>query len=81
MAKRQGVIGSLGLGAAMGAAGMYFCDPARGSRRRAYVADKLFHYSHATAHELSKAQRDVQHRVHGLTAQLEALGRDGAAPD
>jgi hypothetical protein len=54
------------LTAAFAAGAAYFFDPRSGRRRRALLRDKLVHASHVAYDFLGKANRDAQHRTHGL---------------
>lgn len=60
---------TVGLVAAALAAGVaYFFDPRSGRRRRALVRDKLVHATHVACTFAGKANRDAQHRAHGLVS-------------
>jgi uncharacterized membrane protein len=67
------------LGAALGAAGMYFFDPRSGRRRRARIRDGFEHAAHTSLRGLDVATRDLWHRAHGLVAELRGAPR--FAPD
>jgi uncharacterized membrane protein len=69
-------------GAALGAALMYFCDPARGRKRRARIVDLVIHARHVERTLVGKAVRDARHRARGvLERAAHALGSDPATGD
>src|SRR5262249_12880283 len=61
--------------AALGAAGMYFLDPANGRRRRARMRDGLEHAVHASLRGLDIGTRDLSHRLHGVLATIRGVPR------
>ncbi|HEU4408413.1 MAG TPA: SRPBCC family protein [Polyangiaceae bacterium] len=58
--------------AALGAAAVYWLDPAAGARRRGLARDKLIHSAQGVVGLASAASRDALNRARGLVA--EALG-------
>jgi uncharacterized membrane protein len=68
------------LTAGLGAAAMYFLDPARGRYRRALVRDRFVHAGHTTRHGIGVLRRDVQNRAVGKTASVLSIFR-AAPPD
>ncbi|MFO7287926.1 MAG: SRPBCC family protein [Gammaproteobacteria bacterium] len=61
------------LSAGIGAAAMYYFDPARGRHRRALVRDRVVHVRHKAQHELGVVGRDLRNRAIGTTASLRSL--------
>lgn len=61
--------------AALGAAGMYWLDPAQGRSRRALARDKLVSGFTRIRHGTGGAGRDARHRLHGAAARAGALIR------
>lgn len=59
--------------AGLGAAAMYYLDPARGRYRRALVRDQLVHGEHRAMHGAGVAGRDARNRFAGFAAQLRSL--------
>lgn len=59
--------------AGLGAAAMYYLDPARGRYRRALVRDQLVHAGHKTNHGANVVARDSRNRAMGLVARLKSL--------
>ncbi|HLT89883.1 MAG TPA: SRPBCC family protein [Woeseiaceae bacterium] len=68
------------LSTALGAAAMYYFDPARGRYRRALVRDQLVHLGHRTNHSAGVVARDSRNRVKGLVARMRSL-LDRGQPD
>lgn len=68
------------LSAALGAAAMYYLDPARGRQRRALVRNQLVHASHKATHDARVAGRDAANRLRGLAATARAA-LDDEQPD
>ncbi|HEX2140081.1 MAG TPA: SRPBCC family protein [Woeseiaceae bacterium] len=68
---------STGLGAAL----MYYFDPARGRYRRALVRDQLVHAGHTASHGTSVVGRDTRNRAFGLGARLRSLLNTGQPDD
>lgn len=66
---------------ALGAAAMYYFDPARGRYRRALVRDQLVHAGHKTNHGASVVARDTRNRVVGVGAGLRSLFDRGHPDD
>lgn len=58
-------------GLAAGCATMYYLDPQRGKRRRAFVRDQGVHAAHAVANTCEKAGRDFAHRTAGILAGMK----------
>jgi uncharacterized membrane protein len=77
MKARQALIGGAGLGAGL----MYFFDPARGRRRRAWLGDELTHMAHRAAYATDVTSRDIAHRTRGIVAELSAHARDEYVTD
>lgn len=65
----------------LGAAAMYYFDPARGRYRRALVRDQLVHASHTASHGTSVVGRDTRNRAIGLGARLRSLVNPGQPDD
>lgn len=63
----------MGIGAAAGAAGSYFLDPAHGRRRRALVRDKARHLLAIGRRFAHKLGADVVHRLRGVAATKNPL--------
>ncbi len=61
---------SFSRGLLVGAALMYFFDPARGRARRARARDLADHARNRERRFLGKAARDAQHRVHGVLERV-----------
>lgn len=59
--------------ATMGAAAMYYLDPARGRYRRALVRDRLVHTSHKAKHGIGVVGRDLRNRTIGTTAVVRSI--------
>lgn len=78
-ASRDGLalLGAAGLGAAL----MYFFDPARGRRRRHLVRDQLTHARAVAGDALGTTTRDVRNRARGLTAEARAALAGDEADD
>lgn len=68
-------------GMGLGAGVMYLWDPDRGRRRRALLLDQVDHVKHCTEDFLDKAQRDLNNRAAGVTAQTRAMFVRDAADD
>jgi uncharacterized membrane protein len=66
--------------AGLGAAAMYYFDPARGRYRRALVRDQLVHGGHRAKHGVRVVGRDSRNRTVGLAATLRSL-LDRGQPD
>jgi len=71
------VLGGLGLGAAL----MYFLDPAQGRRRRRLVLDKLSRALSASSGAIGTTAADVRHRTRGLVAETRSRMRGSEVPD
>ncbi len=69
------------LSAGIGAAAMYYFDPARGRQRRALVRDRLVHTQHKAVHELGVVGRDLRNRAVGATATVRSVLRAEPADD
>src|SRR5690606_18121116 len=59
--------------ATMGAAAMYYLDPARGRYRRALVRDRLVHTSHKAKHGIGVVGRDLRNRTIVTTAVVRSI--------
>ncbi len=68
-------------GAGIGAAGMFFLDPARGATRRALVRDKLVRTARRSREAVSATQCDLANRFTGLAARTRALVWTGPVDD
>ena len=69
------LIGALGLGAAA----VYFLEPARGRRRRHLVTDKIIHSGHVATDAIGVTSRDLANRARGaLAVARNALTEDDA---
>lgn len=60
---------SLAGAAGLGAAAMYFLDPARGTRRRRMVADKVAHTRHVVDDGIRTTRQDLRNRAIGMSAK------------
>jgi uncharacterized membrane protein len=60
---------------------MYFFDPDRGRRRRAWLGDQVTHLVHRVAYAADVTSRDVAHRARGLLAEMSARTRDEYVTD
>lgn len=72
------------LTAGLGAATMYYFDPARGRYRRALVRDQLVHGEHKAMHGASVAGRDARNRATGIVSTIRSAIRslqDHGQPD
>ena len=65
----------------LGAAAMYYLDPARGRYRRALVRDQLVHSGHKARHGASVVGRDSRNRTVGFAAALRSLFDRGQPDD
>ncbi len=63
------LIGSVGLGAGVGAGLMYLLDPQGGGRRRAMARDKVVHILKKGGEAARKTSRDLGNRTRGLVAE------------
>ncbi|MEX2495979.1 MAG: SRPBCC family protein [Woeseia sp.] len=68
------------LSSGLGAAAMYYLDPARGRYRRALVRDQLVHQGHKARHGATIVGRDSRNRSVGIVARLRSL-LDRGQPD
>jgi hyperosmotically inducible protein len=75
MAAANSPIVKYALLAALGAAGMYWFDPAQGRRRRALVRDKIVSGLTDSRHASGALGRDARHRLQGVVARTHALIR------
>jgi uncharacterized membrane protein len=57
----------------LGAAAMYYLDPARGRYRRALVYNQFVHASHQAQHGANVVGRDTRNRAVGVAARLRSL--------
>ncbi|MGQ0537840.1 MAG: SRPBCC family protein [Gemmatimonadaceae bacterium] len=71
------LLGGIGIGAAL----MYYLDPARGVRRRALLRDRFTHAARVAGETAGTTSRDLANRARGLAAQARSLGGDGEADD
>lgn len=62
-------------GLALGAGYMYFFDPDRGRRRRAWLRDQAVHLMHSGENFVERGMRDLEHRVQGMAAAARHRGR------
>src|SRR5690606_29401644 len=69
------------LTATMGAAAMYYFDPARGRYRRALVRDRFVHSGHKAKHGIAVVGRDMRNRTAGTTAVVRSLFESRPADD
>lgn len=69
------------IGAGIGAAAMYYLDPARGRYRRALVANQLVHVGHKSRRAAGVAGRDVYNRALGTAAALRSTLTTATADD
>ena len=67
--------------ATLGAAAMYYFDPARGRYRRALVRDRLVHSTHKAKHGIGVVGRDMRNRTAGTTAAVRSLFDSQPADD
>ncbi|MDB4958599.1 MAG: hypothetical protein JWO36_6168 [Myxococcales bacterium] len=61
-----GMLGSLGLGAAL----MYVFDPRSGRRRRSVLGDQITHAFKVESRLMGKARRDLEHRAQGIVHEI-----------
>lgn len=54
----------------LGAAAMYFLDPARGTRRRHVLADKMVHTRRLVGEGIRTTRLDLRNRAFGVTARV-----------
>jgi osmotically-inducible protein OsmY len=73
----RAILTGLGLGAGL----MYFLDPERGGRRRAFVRDKAAHATRVGVAALGAAGMDLSNRASGLMAQARGALRSGPVDD
>ncbi len=69
------------IGAGIGAAAMYYCDPARGRYRRALVTNQLVHAGHKARRAASVVGRDIHNRAVGTAATLRSTLSPATADD
>ena len=69
------------VGAAFGAAAMYWLDPVTGRRRRALLRDSLSSAAADLGDAAGVAGRDLSHRAQGLGAQMRSAFTADEAPD
>jgi uncharacterized membrane protein len=67
--------------AGLGAAAMYYLDPARGRYRRALVRDQIVHQGYKAKHGASVVGRDTRNRTVGVAATLRSLFSGGQPND
>src|SRR5205814_3801937 len=70
--KNQNIVATSVGAAGAAAALMFFLDPDRGTRRRALVRDKTRSWAKNTQKSLTKATRDLGHRVQGVLAETRS---------
>ena len=68
-------------GLGLGAAAMYFLDPARGRYRQALVRDQCLRLWHDTECALEVGWRDLRNRSSGWMAEMQHLGDHGPVDD
>jgi hypothetical protein len=67
------------VGAGLGAGLMFLLDPARGSRRRALIRDKMIFAARKTRDAAGATRRDLGNRLYGLNARARsAFAADNA---
>jgi uncharacterized membrane protein len=69
------------IGAGIGAATMYYFDPARGRYRRALVTNQLVHAGHKARRAASVVGRDIHNRALGTAATLRSTLAPATADD
>lgn len=69
------------VGAAFGAAAMFWLDPATGRRRRAFLRDRLESTAAGLGHAIGIAGRDLSHRVQGVDARMRSVVTPDEATD
>lgn len=74
---RLPLVGWIGLGAGL----MFLLDRDRGPRRRALLRDQVVHGLRRAKKFFGKASRDLDHRLHGLYAELRPRPEEAAIPD
>lgn len=74
---QRAMIGGAGLGAGV----MYFFDPDKGRRRRAWLHDRLTHLGNRLGYAADVTSRDIAHRTRGIAAELSAGARDEYVTD
>lgn len=68
-------------GVFVGAALMYYLDPARGRRRRARLVDAVTHLQRRERDLLNRAARDASYRVHGVLERARRSPLDQVTSD
>src|SRR5919199_56369 len=68
-------------GVGLGAALMFFLDPARGRRRRGLVRDQVVHGLNVTEESLGSTARDLRNRAGGLAAEARSRARGRGTSD
>ena len=71
------LLGGIGIGAAL----MYYLDPARGARRRGLLRDQLTHAARVASEAAGTTSRDFANRARGIAAEVRALGSTDEADD
>ena len=71
------LLAGIGIGAAL----MYFLDPAGGGRRRALVRDQAKGPLNTTERELKGRSADLRNRARGAAAELRGMGDDNPTDD
>lgn len=69
MNRAIGLISAAGIGAGL----MYLFDPDRGKRRRARLRDKAKHMNRVAIQGVTKTERDLRNRLHGIAAEFGSL--------
>jgi hypothetical protein len=67
--QKLGLLGSVGVGAGLGAGLMYLLDPEEGGRRRALVRGKAVHSLRLGGQAALRTSRDLGNRTKGLVAE------------
>ena len=62
-------------GVGLGIGLMYFMDPERGRRRRAFVRDKIAHTTRVSTDALGAVCRDLSHRTAGFMSRVRGVLR------
>ena len=74
---RLPLAGWVGLGAGL----MFLLDRDLGPRRRALLRDQVVHRLRRAKKFFRKASRDLDHRIHGLFAEIRPRPEEAAIPD
>ena len=79
--QQLGLLGSVGVGAGLGAGVMYLLDPQQGGRRRALARGKAVHALKKGGHVARRTARDLGNRTKGLLAETRSRLHRGPMDD